>query len=427
MAYANIGQVALANTFDYWRIVTNQLSNAVNQIAGSGTYTKDDGSWIFSNGSISLSNTAGTTLTVAANATISKTLTVTNIVLTGNISGGGSFPQSNSAYAQANTAYAQANAAYGQANSAYAQANAAFAKANSAANTVRVSANSVTTLSAQQLNFVNSSSILVSVVQGTGGAAGNANVSFTVSGGVGTGTVTSVATGLGLTGGTITSSGTISAVPATTSVQGVVKLVDNVTTTDSSNAATATAAKTAYDTAILAYVQANNSSNSVQVYANSNLIISRANLNFVNTATVIVSAGTGSSGNANVALSVNTAAITSLGTLTALDVSGSAANIFDTPIVTVTSSGSYADNAAGKVLLCDSGSAIFLTFTNAPKANFSVTIIRNGTGNVVIANSSTIQKQNTTSFTTANISTQFGAATVVYTATNKFILLGDIT
>ena len=156
--------------------------------------------------------------------------------------------------------------------------------------------------------------------------------------------------------------------------------------------------------------------------------MSKANLNFVNSATALVSV-TNNSGQANVSYSVNTAAITSLGTLSALDISGSAANIFDTPIVSVTSSSSFSDNAAGKVLLCDSTSptTITLTFTAAAKANFAVTIIRNGTGNVVIANSATIQKQNTTSYTTANISSQFAAATVLYTATNKFILLGDIT
>jgi hypothetical protein len=397
MAYSNIAQVTTANTFNMWRLVTNSLSNAVNQIAGNTTYTKDDGSWVLSNGFISLSNTSGTTLTVAANATISKILTVADIVLTGRITGG-----------LATTMYAQANMAYNT--------------ANNAANTVRVSANSVSTLSAQQLNFINSPSILVTVTQGTGSAAGNANVSFSVSGGVGTGTVTSVATGLGLTGGTITTSGTISAVAASTSTQGVVKLIDNTTTTDSSNAATATAVKTAYDTAT-------NAANTVQVYANNNLILSKANLNFVNSATVFANVSSGSTGNVNVAFTVNTSAITSLGTLTALDISGSAANIFDTPIVSVTANRTVTDNAAGLVLLCDSTAptAITLTFAPAAKANFAVTIIRNGTGNVIIANTSTIQKQNTTSYTTANISSQFAAATVLYTATNKFILLGDIT
>jgi hypothetical protein len=412
MAYSNIAQVTTSNTFNMWRLVTNNLSNAVNQIAGNTTYTKDDGSWVLSNGFISLSNTSGTTLTVSANATISKILTVADIVLTGNITGG-----------LATVMYNQANTAYNQANTAYNQANTAYNTANNAANTVRVSANSIATLSGQQLNFVNTATVTVTV---TSGISGNANIAFTSVGSGGS--VTSVATGLGLTGGTITTTGTISAVAASTSVQGVVKLIDNVTTTDSSNAATATAVKTAYDAAITANNSANNSANTVQVYANSTLVLSKANLNFVNSATALVSV-INNSGQANVSYSVNTAAITSLGTLSALDISGSAANIFDTPIVSVTSSSSFSDNAAGKVLLCDSTSptSITLTFTAAAKANFAVTIIRNGTGNVIIANTSTIQKQNTTSYTTANISSQFAAATVLYTATNKFILLGDIT
>jgi len=412
MAYSNIAQVTTSNTFNQWRLVTNSLSNAVNQIAGNTTYTKDDGSWVLSKGFISLSNTSGTTLTVSANATISKILTVADIVLTGSITGG-----------LATVMYNQANTAYNQANTAYNQANTAYNTANNAANTVRVSANSIATLSGQQLNFVNTATVTVTV---TPGISGNANIAFTSVGSGGS--VTSVATGLGLTGGTITTTGTISAVAASTSVQGVVKLIDNVTTTDSSNAATATAVKTAYDAAITANNSANNSANTVQVYANSTLVLSKANLNFVNSATALVSV-TNNSGQANVSYSVNTAAITSLGTLSALDISGSAANIFDTPIVSVTSSSSFSDNAAGKVLLCDSTSptSITLTFAPAAKANFAVTIIRNGTGNVIIANTSTIQKQNTTSYTTANISSQFAAATVLYTATNKFILLGDIT
>lgn len=414
MAYSNIAQVTTANTFNMWRLVTNSLSNAVNQIAGNTTYTKDDGSWVLSNGFISLSNTSGTTLTVSANATISKILTVADIVLTGRITGG-----------LATTMYAQANMAYTVANTAYGVANSAYNTANNAANTVRVSANSLLTLSGQQLNFVNTATVTVTV---TPGISGNANIAFTTIGGGGTGTVTSVATGLGLTGGTITTTGTISAVVASTSTQGVVKLIDNTTTTDSSNAATATAVKTAFDTAVLGYNTANTSANSVQVYANSTLVLSKANLNFVNSTTALVSV-INNSGQANVSYSVNTAAITSLGTLSALDISGSAANIFDTPIVSVTANRTVTDNAAGLVLLCDSTAptAITLTFAPAAKANFAVTIIRNGTGNVIIANTSTIQKQNTTSYTTANISSQFAAATVLYTATNKFILLGDIT
>jgi len=51
--------------------------------------------------------------------------------------------------------------------------------ANNSANTVAVSANSGSTLTEQQLNFINTSTVLVTVDAGTGSAAGNANISFT--------------------------------------------------------------------------------------------------------------------------------------------------------------------------------------------------------------------------------------------------------
>lgn len=57
--------------------------------------------------------------------------------------------------------------------------NNAYAAANSAANTVRVSQNSGSTLSAKQLNFVNTASILT-VIADSGD--GNANISFITSG-----------------------------------------------------------------------------------------------------------------------------------------------------------------------------------------------------------------------------------------------------
>lgn len=97
------------------------------------------------------------------------------------------FAQANASYAQANAAYGEANnvsgvanASYAQANAAYGQANAARTAANSAANTVRVSANGGSTLSGKQLNFVNTSTAVITV----GDAAdGNANITIEVIGG----------------------------------------------------------------------------------------------------------------------------------------------------------------------------------------------------------------------------------------------------
>lgn len=81
---------------------------------------------------------------------------------------------------QANTARDQANTARDQANSAYVQANAASSSSNSSANTVRVSANSGSTLSGKQLNFVNTSTAVITV---SDAADGNANITVNVIGG----------------------------------------------------------------------------------------------------------------------------------------------------------------------------------------------------------------------------------------------------
>lgn len=107
------------------------------------------------------------------------------------------YGQANAAYGQANTGYAQANAAYGQANTAYAQANAAYGQANTAytaannaANTVRVSQNSASTLSAKQLNFVNTANVTITV---TDSGDGNANVAiFSAAGGGGGGSALTI-------------------------------------------------------------------------------------------------------------------------------------------------------------------------------------------------------------------------------------------
>jgi hypothetical protein len=101
---------------------------------------------------------------------------------------------SNDAYAQANTARNTANDAYGAANTtntnalnAYSQANtardtanAAYTAANSAGGTTKVTANTGSQVTTSNINFINTSTVTVSVVSGDNG---NANVSFTSSGG----------------------------------------------------------------------------------------------------------------------------------------------------------------------------------------------------------------------------------------------------
>jgi hypothetical protein len=80
-------------------------------------------------------------------------------------------------------AYDAANSAYGQANLAYSQANASYNAANNAANTVRVSQNGSATLSAKQINFVNTGNVTIAV---TDSGDGNANIAFELTTGGGT-------------------------------------------------------------------------------------------------------------------------------------------------------------------------------------------------------------------------------------------------
>jgi hypothetical protein len=93
--------------------------------------------------------------------------------------------------------------AYDLASAASSAAAAASLSVISAANTARISANGGSTLNSRQLNFVNTATVLVSVADGSGAAAGNANIAFTVIGGGGGGSVNSVSG----TAGRITSSG----------------------------------------------------------------------------------------------------------------------------------------------------------------------------------------------------------------------------
>lgn len=72
---------------------------------------------------------------------------------------------------------------------AYDQANSAYSAANSAANTVRVSQNGSATLSAKQLNFVNTANVTIAV---SDSGNGNANISFEVAAGGG-GTLSNIA------------------------------------------------------------------------------------------------------------------------------------------------------------------------------------------------------------------------------------------
>jgi len=284
---------------------------------GSGTVTSVDTGTGLTGGPITSSGTISANI---ANTTIQGVTKLVDSVTSTDAANAATAASVKTSYDQATLGYGQANAAIAQANTARDQANVAYSTANNSANATRVSANSGPAVSNVSLNFVNTATVQVSV---TSGAAGVANIAFISTSG-GTGTVTQVNSGLGLTGGPITSSGTLSANIANTTIQGITKLIDVVTSTDSGNAATGAAVKTAYDQATTAYGQANaaiaqantardqanaafttanTSANTVQVSANSGSTFNKVSLNFVNTATIQVSVGSGTGSNANIAFS----------------------------------------------------------------------------------------------------------------------------
>lgn len=127
----SIANVTLNSTFDEWRLVTNQLSNYVNDI--------DNGQLLVLGPS--LANTArdqANTARIHANVAFAQA----NIARTGSNT---AFDLSNSGFIQANTARDHANAAFNKANTAVTDFSPAFNQANSAysyANIVYVAANS---------------------------------------------------------------------------------------------------------------------------------------------------------------------------------------------------------------------------------------------------------------------------------------------
>lgn len=176
MANSNISTVVLTNTFDEWRVATNDLITDRNTLRNSN-YVKDGGNLSVLNGTLTITKSGGgTILTVANDASIGGTTTTSNAVITN-----GANATTVNASSVVNSASFVTTAGLNVTN----QANNAYAAANAAANTVRVSQNGSSTLSAKQLNFINTATVTVEVLGHSDGS--NANVAFTVIGGGGGG------------------------------------------------------------------------------------------------------------------------------------------------------------------------------------------------------------------------------------------------
>ena len=123
----SISNVALTNTFDEWRVTTNQLIVVTNDLLGDGltTYRSVTANVVTANSlflnslnvlsSLSSSFGKANSANIVASAAFDKANSA-------NIVGSAAFGQANTAYAQANAAYAQANAAFTQGNTAYSSA-----------------------------------------------------------------------------------------------------------------------------------------------------------------------------------------------------------------------------------------------------------------------------------------------------------------
>jgi len=166
----------------------NQANGAYAQANGAyaqanGAYNQANGAYAQANGAYNQANNSANTVRVYANSAGELSNKFLNFINTASIQVDVSSVDGNANIAFNTTgaavadAYAQANIARNTSNSAYAQANNAYNAANNA--TVRVSANSGSITVTPNINFINTSTVSVSVVSGDNG---NANVSLISSG-----------------------------------------------------------------------------------------------------------------------------------------------------------------------------------------------------------------------------------------------------
>ena len=317
-------------------------------------------------------------------------------------------------------ANAQANAAYGQANAAYSQANAA-------ANTVAVYANDSLVISKANTNFNNSSTVNVSITPNV--LTGRANIEFSVN---------TTSTGVAAAYDAANSAANTVKVSANTgSTINSVSLNFNNTSTVNVTVGAGTAGNanvsfqinptgsgitTAQSTAEDAYNQANSAANTVAIFANGSLVLTRSNVNFNNSATVNVNVTANGTSQSNVEFTVNT---TSTGIVAAYNQANAAYNQANNAYAA-------ANNAAVRVS-ANSGSALSsntLVFNNT--ATVTVSVTQNGTNaNIEFQtaglNDTYTAAGNTTAASSANIANGlYAIATAAYAKANAPITIKEI-
>jgi hypothetical protein len=374
MANANISGVVLTDTFNTWVLRSNSVIDTVNQLRNSyffkdgGTFESNGDFIVTSAGITTLKKTGGTGLIVQGSAQVQENLSVGSV------------------------------------------SNVASSIANSR-NTVTVYANSGSVRIANSINFVNTATINVSVAAGS---TGNADVSFTVIGSVGGG-----AQGVQGAQGTQGRQGATGS-QGVQGLQGLQGLGSQGVQGLQGSGSQGVQGLQGLQGLGSQGVQGLQGSGSQGVQGPTGGV--SGTINSGTSPRLAYYSG-------STALSDTPIALYS-STNTAIEVSGNVkftGNIIDTPIVSVAASATYSDNAAGKIIVVDSSAADrVITFAAASTLGFAVTVIRKGASNVTISPGSGVTKLNVSAYTTSNLQYNYSSASVIYTATNEIILIGDI-
>ena len=203
------------------------------------------------------------------------------------------FNHANGAFDKANSANVLAQAGYNQANTATTSAQAAFDKANQTAQLAftTVSANGTSLVADANNDTLTITSAVANGIFVSGNSSTDALDIGLINSGVtasGYGDSISVPTFVVDTKGRLTSASNTTIRSGTTSQTGVIQLEDSVTSTSTSNAATPSSVKTAYDLATTANnnaVNAGTYANAAFDKANSANVLAQSGYNQANTAT----------------------------------------------------------------------------------------------------------------------------------------------
>jgi len=246
MANANISIITLTNTFDDWRIATNDTANDRNQLRNS-YYVKDEGNFRLANGILYLGNNSTSNVLIAEG---NSNISVGNMTTTANLR----------VLANATIGNLTITGTQILSGTPLLDTDTLLLRANSATDGPATLRSRRTGTGNAELRFNNTAAVW----QATANAVGGYSTILTMAN------------------------------------------VENSTFSSSlNNVATAAAVATAYSLGLSAFSESQFAANTVRVSQNGQSTLARANgLNFVNTANVTISVTSGIAGNANIAFDI---------------------------------------------------------------------------------------------------------------------------